>query len=329
MTVEGQTPAGWYPDPHNPSQERLFDGFAWTQSVRRPRRSFAAPYENKTLAYWLIGGAVLLVFGLYTIPVSIGLIVWAIYLLRGEGENPAKAHERARRQLEAEQRFHQAVQYLAQVNTGAAGLVALRNVDAAAEAAFGADAASVAAQALAGIGVDRSTFVSQHIGNLLVLGTHAWLEVFRNWIIVGQEAHDVDQHTRASVFLDGSIQVVARQVKRGDSFVTVNEQHDMRRAEMQIVSDEWSVRVPIRPDDANEARRIADQLNAAVARMRPAAATGEDIRSMVEAILNNTGQPPAEKLKQLSNLRYDRLLSDAEFQQAKERILGIGQHFEA
>jgi hypothetical protein len=43
----------------------------------------------------------------------------------------------------------------------------------------------------------------------------------------------------------------------------------------------------------------------------------------VDAILENTGQPPAEKLTQLSNLRYDRLLSDDEFQRAKNKILGL------
>lgn len=36
-----------------------------------------------------------------------------------------------------------------------------------------------------------------------------------------------------------------------------------------------------------------------------------DAKATMEAVLANTGQPPAEKLKQISNLRYDRLLSDA------------------
>ena len=44
---------------------------------------------------------------------------------------------------------------------------------------------------------------------------------------------------------------------------------------------------------------------------------------MMETILNSSGQPPAEKLKQLSDLRFQRLLSDSEFEAAKARILGI------
>jgi hypothetical protein len=44
---------------------------------------------------------------------------------------------------------------------------------------------------------------------------------------------------------------------------------------------------------------------------------------MIETILSNSGQPPAEKLKQLSDLRFQRLLSDSEFDAAKARILGI------
>jgi hypothetical protein len=39
--------------------------------------------------------------------------------------------------------------------------------------------------------------------------------------------------------------------------------------------------------------------------------------------MSNSGQPAAEKLKQLSDLRFQRLLSDSEFEAAKAKILGI------
>ena len=29
----GGTPPGWYPDPHNPSQQRYWDGHTWTDNV--------------------------------------------------------------------------------------------------------------------------------------------------------------------------------------------------------------------------------------------------------------------------------------------------------
>jgi hypothetical protein len=349
MTTPSQIAAGWYPDPEQPGTERLFDGVKWTESRRPPRAKFAANHANVKAAVVLLVIGILVVLGIpgaigslargVAVPASIvgllfclvvggGLITWAVYFFRGKGENPAIAARRAQAQLAAEQYFHQTVEYLAQVNTGAAGLVALRNVEDAANRAFGAAGPQMSADAVAAIGVDRASFSSERIGNLAVLGAGVWLELFRDWIILGQEGHDIDEHTRISVFLDGSIQVVPRQVQKGNKVVTVNEQHDMRTAEVQVVSDGWSLSAPISPNDVPEARRMADQLTAHIARLRPAAATSADIRAMVETILNNSGQPPAEKLKQIANLRFDRLLSDAEFQQAKERILGIGAHFE-
>ena len=349
MTTSAKIPAGWYPDPEQPGSERLYDGVKWTESRRPPRGKFAAKHANVTAAVVLLVIGILVMLGIpgaiaslargtgvagaivgliFCLVVGGGLAAWAIYFFRGKGENPAVAAQRAQVQLAAEQYFHQTVEYLARVNTGAAGLVALRNVDDAANRAFGAAGPQISADAVAAIGVDRASFSSERIGNLAVRGAGVWLEIFRDWVILGQEAHDVDEHTRISVFLDGSIQVVPRQVQKGNKVVTVNEQHDMRTAEVQVASDGWSVSAPINPNDVPEARRIADQLTAHIARLRPAAVTSADIRAMVETILNNSGQPPAEKLKQIANLRFDRLLSDAEFQQAKERILGIGAHFE-
>lgn|GEM_PF-1513539 len=345
-----QAPAGWYADPENPGQERLYDGVKWTESRRPTRGPFSANYANTKLGIILvvIGGLVVLVglpgsirtitdegvigngvVGLiFSLLVGGGLVTWSVYVFRGKGENPAVAAERAQRQLAAEQRFQQTVDYLAHVRTGAAAVVAIRNVDDAAAQAFGAEGPQAAEQAMQNIGIDRSSFVSEPIGNLAVLGQGMWLEIFRDWIIVGQQAHDVDEHTRITVFLDGNIQIVPRQVQQGNRLVTINEQHDMRRAEVQIASDSWSLSVPIYPDHVGDARRMADQLTAHIVRLRPGAVTAADIKAMVDTILNNSGQPPAEKLKQISNLRYERLLSDEEYQQAKERILGIGAHFE-
>ncbi len=342
MTSIAQTPAGWYPDPENPAQERLFDGIAWTDARRPPRGRFAAKHAKRGAGVTLLVIGILFALG---IPGSIGgivtaserlrpgavaglvllvliaggLITWAVYFLRGRGENPAVAARRAQQQLAAEQQFHAAVDDLARVRTGAAGLVALRNVDAAAGRAYGAAGPRMSADAVAAIGVDPASFASVPIGNLAVLGAGVWLELFRDWVIMGQQGYDVDANTRITVFLDGGIQIVPRQVQRGNRVVTVNEQHDMRRAEVQVVSDAWSVRAPINPDEVGEARRMADQLTAHVARL-----SSGQFTDLVEALIANTGQPPAEKLKQLADLRYDRLLSDEEFQRAKERILRIG-----
>jgi len=48
-----------------------------------------------------------------------------------------------------------------------------------------------------------------------------------------------------------------------------------------------------------------------------------DIREMVDGILNNTGQPAAERIRQLDVLRYEHLVSNDEFKQAKDKILGL------
>jgi uncharacterized RDD family membrane protein YckC len=39
----GATPQGWYPDPSDASQERWWDGVAWTEATRAAEAGFAAP----------------------------------------------------------------------------------------------------------------------------------------------------------------------------------------------------------------------------------------------------------------------------------------------
>lgn len=45
--------------------------------------------------------------------------------------------------------------------------------------------------------------------------------------------------------------------------------------------------------------------------------------TQINRLVSEAGKSPAEKLEELSNLRFQRLLTDAEFEQAKSRILGI------
>ena len=88
--------------------------------------------------------------------------------------------------------------------------------------------------------------------------------------------------------------------------------------------------MPIRPDDATDARFVADRLNAITRSLRPKAATsadikalGADIAALVEKLVTASGPSPAEKISQLSDLRCGRLISDDEYEAAKVRILGI------
>jgi hypothetical protein len=97
----------------------------------------------------------------------------------------------------------------------------------------------------------------------------------------------------------------------------------MRTASVQFVSSSWSQTFPTNVNAVSDARRIVAQLSVVTDSLKPAGVTTADITKMIETILSNSGQPPAEKLKQLSDLRFQRLLSDSEFDAAKARILGI------
>jgi hypothetical protein len=57
--------------------------------------------------------------------------------------------------------------------------------------------------------------------------------------------------------------------------------------------------------------------------MKPSATTASDIKELLEKLISSSGKSPAEKLEELSNLRYQQLLSDQEFELAKSKILGI------
>ena len=92
---------------------------------------------------------------------------------------------------------------------------------------------------------------------------------------------------------------------------------------MHFVSTNWSHTFPFDLNQVSEARRIVAQLSVVIENLKPASVTSADITKMIETIMNNSGQPAAEKLKQLSDLRFQRLLSDSEFEAAKSRILGI------
>ena len=271
---------------------------------------------------------------LTSILVGAGLLVWSVYLLRGQGENPAVAARRlAATQRQEAAAEHRAATAAASVETaraalaaaggGAAGVVAYRNLVATAKQWHPAEADSVVAQAVAELNVDTATLDSALIGSVPTRSGGS-VEIYRDWVIYGQEAHNVDRSTRGQVYVDGTIQVTSAAVvnKKGKTEI-VNTQHDMRTAELQLTGNGWSIGASIDPARVNDARRYVDQLATHVDTLKPQSVSAADIQAMVTSILNASGQPPAEKLKQLSNLRYERLLTDEEFESAKAQILGI------
>jgi hypothetical protein len=178
-------------------------------------------------------------------------------------------------------------------------------------------------QAILQTSFDRSLLDSPRFGYVAAPGGGS-VEFFRDFVVFGQEAYDYEATTRGQVYVDGGIQVSSSVVhdKKGRQQI-VERTHDHRAANVQLTSGTWTMGFAISPDAVNESRRYVDQMSIRVSELQPKNATAADIQGMVDQILRSSGQPPAEKLKQLSNLRYDRLLSDDEFQRAKNKILGL------
>lgn len=224
---------------------------------------------------------------------------------------------------EGEQAMTWAKYQLVNAPGGGAAVLAYRELETLAKRYYPDNAGDKVAEAIAEAEFDRSRFASPRYGVVTVV-TGGALEIFRDWVIFGKEAHDIEPTTRADVYTDGSIQVstVVVQDRKGRDRV-VNQEHDMRTAHLQLTSSSWSMSVPISPDTVNEVRRYAAQLNGHVETLKPRAASSDDIQEMVRTILSRTDQPPAEKIKQLSLLRFDHLLSDQQFEQARAKILDL------
>jgi hypothetical protein len=271
--------------------------------------------------------------GQTSIFVKIGQLITGLLAEMARREAASKA-EAARRQAAylaqiAERKAAQVTQATIAVRRAVdagqrgAAVVAYRDLLATAKREYQQEAQARVAEALESIRVDAKTFESPRIGDIPSTAGRGFVEVFRDWIIYGQEAHDVDATTRGDVFIDGSVQVTSAVVPNGNKSRVQTTKVDMRTAQVQFVSSSWAMGVPISPDVANEARLVVAQLAVNVESLKSHGVTAQDIKAMVDVLLNNTGQPPAEKLQQLSNLRYQRLLSDDEFEQAKSKILGI------
>lgn len=282
-------------------------------------------------------GIVIAVFGVFTLLVNLAMVTWGVYLLRGRGESPRAVRRREtaeRRRAEDQQRRDEAARVRAEragheisvavaalaVATGGAAVVAYREVRATARRWYPQEADAMVAEAIEAEGIDLSPLDAPRLGLIFSRDGRNSIEVYRDWIIRGTDAHDVDAFTQGHVHVDGSIQVSST---RDSSNRVVEKRHDMRTAELQFIGSGWSISEKINPDHAIDARKLVAELSAHIETLKSRGLTQDDLKGMVETILNNTGQPPAEKLKQLSNLRFDRLLSDDEYEQAKAKILGL------
>lgn len=285
-------------------------------------RKFAAKYQYKWQGWTLIGLGVagLSGTGNATTPVNVAVSLvltlvffgLGIFLLRGQGVSPAQEARRKAKADKLQSQIDHATSRLAAAKGGAA-VVAFRQLDSLIKSTKAPDAAQRFQAILDSIGFDTKTIESQHIGTLAQGGwTRQQVEIYKDWIIAGPESFDVDISTRAEVNVDGAITYDAK-----------NNKIDNRTATIQFVSTDWSTSFLIPPNSADEARRMASQLMAVIESLKPKGITSADIADLMKTILNNSGQPAAQKLQQLSDLRYQRLLTDEEFEAAKAKVLGI------
>jgi hypothetical protein len=283
------------------------------------RRKFAAKYSSKWKGWTVLFLGATFLLGFLSNPnpgsilFAITLIPLGVYLLRGEGSNPRGLEKSEQRAKKLQAKIDDAKNTLAAARGGQA-VVAYRNLESLLKSTKLPDYSSRLDEILREIDFDRSSITSVEIGSIPRLGflNKTQIEIYRDWIISGQEAYDVDVSTKGEVHVEGSIQFDAK-----------NNKVDTRTANIQFVSKDWSQSFAINPDSVNQARLIVSQLSVVVDSLKPSGVTTADISKMIEAILNNSGQPPAEKLQQLSELRYQRLLSDQEFEAAKAKVLGI------
>jgi hypothetical protein len=239
--------------------------------------------------------------------------VFGIYLLRGQGLSP-KSIERSKKKADKLQSKIDSATRDLETAQGGKAVVAYRNLDEVLKSTKLPDYQNTLEKILKDIKFDKSKLNSDRIGIISGPGiiNRNQVEVFKDWIIYGQSAFDIEPSTRGEVHVEGNVQLDQK-----------GKKHDMRTASIQFVSSSWSKTFPINLNDVTDARRIVAQLSVVTDSLKPAGVTSADIAKMIETILSNSGQPPAEKLKQLSDLRFQRLLSDSEFEAAKARILGI------
>jgi hypothetical protein len=282
---------------------------------RSESRPFASKYKYKWQGWTAVAFGVIWVSSGEIALTILGVLLLAagIFFLRGTEMSP-KAIERSQKKADKlKSKIDEAKSSLASASGGKA-VVAYRNLESLLKSTKAPDWSQQLDQILTEINFNRSSIQSDHIGTISGPGmlNRVPIEVYKNWIIVGQISYDVDVSTRGEVNVEGNVQIDSK-----------GKKHDMRTASVNFVSTDWSHTFPFNLDQVTEARRIVAQLGAVTDAMKPKGVSSADIAMMIETIMNNSGQPPAEKLKQLSDLRFQRLLSDAEFDAAKARILGI------
>jgi hypothetical protein len=283
------------------------------------RRLFASKYSRPRAAWTFV------VIALYvlsqagsgappmaSVALAVVFALAATYCFRGKGHSPARQASLETQKKAQTEKILTATKRLNSAKGGEA-VVAYRELASLFKAIDKKSVETSMQEAISSLDFDLNRLKSVEIGTLPKFGMFSDpIEVYEKWIIHGKEWFDVEPSTRGEVHVDGSI-----------TFDSKNNKRDLRKASMTFVSKSWSKTFQVDPDKVDLARRIVAQLATIMDSSKPAGVTAGDISQMLELILSNTGQPAAEKLQQLSDLRFQRLLSDDEFEAAKAKVLGI------
>lgn len=201
--------------------------------------------------------------------------------------------------------------------TGVKTVLAYENLEYLVRKTYKKEASAKFIELLDSVSFDRTRVESKLLGTInnkgsFSLGRDGQVRVYKDWVVAGKIGFDFDISTRGAVTVDGSIQ-----------YGKNNQKFDNRSASLQLATQDWSHSFSIDPDEADEARRILKQLEAIIEQLKPQPVSASEIAQIMDTLLSSTGKSPAEKLEELSNLRYQRLLTDIEFEKAKGKILGI------
>jgi len=89
MTNTNNPAAGWYPDPQNPMQQRLWDGATWTDQTRPAMPSGAPAYQRESMNGLAIASMVLGIIWIYWIG-SILAVIFGHVALNQTKKNPSQ-----------------------------------------------------------------------------------------------------------------------------------------------------------------------------------------------------------------------------------------------
>ena len=265
--------------------------FPGVESDPSHRRPFAAKrrYTQWGVVLGIIGGLWLLNFTLGlvlgggnfwvhlpTLLVAVALGLCSAYLLRGpkvpKSSLPNRGAVFARRSMPLRMPMRMPTAQSAQLVThaandlqqarGGAALVAYRRLEATVSHYYPMDTHVHFQRALASIGFNMATLNSPRLG-YVPTNDGTSLEVFRDWIIHGQLAYDVDSTTRGRVRETGSIQLNSEVVTdRHGQVSLVDRETDTRAVEVSFWSNSWRMSAALPLHVAADARRLVDEFNA-------------------------------------------------------------------